>query len=305
MPSNRYERQISLFGSNGQARLVETKVAVIGAGGTGSHVIQQLAYLGICDITIVDADSVEDSNLNRLIGARPEHAQNAVKKVFVAGEMYQSILPAARVTLVAEPFQSEAGFAAVRGADVVFGCVDEDAVRLMLNALCQAYEKPLFDLATDVVPDESGVVCGGRVHCAVEEGRCLYCDQQLDDAAIRRYFATDGELAATQKIYGVPTTALSRTGPSVVSFNGVIASLATSAFVFWRTGLGTPRSLLSYRADWGTVNYDGNAPSPNCVYCRDGVIRGLELKAGVERQFLGLGIRVASQESGSSSPRPQ
>ena len=45
------------------------KVAVVGVGGLGSHVIQQLSYLGVKDFTIIEFDIVSKNNTNRLIGA--------------------------------------------------------------------------------------------------------------------------------------------------------------------------------------------------------------------------------------------
>ncbi|MCJ7604711.1 MAG: ThiF family adenylyltransferase, partial [Dehalococcoidales bacterium] len=65
----RYDRQILIhgFGEEGQARLKETTVFLAGAGGLGSPAAIYLAAAGIGHIRIVDADSVDISNLNRQI----------------------------------------------------------------------------------------------------------------------------------------------------------------------------------------------------------------------------------------------
>ena len=69
MDERRFSRNIALFGVDGQHKISKTKVAIVGLGGIGSHVAQQLAYLGILDYTLIDDDTVSRSSLNRVIGA--------------------------------------------------------------------------------------------------------------------------------------------------------------------------------------------------------------------------------------------
>ena len=65
----RYSRNILLpeIGGKGQQKLFNSKVLVVGAGGLGSPVIMYLAALGVGNITIIDHDKVELSNLQRQI----------------------------------------------------------------------------------------------------------------------------------------------------------------------------------------------------------------------------------------------
>jgi molybdopterin-synthase adenylyltransferase len=67
--SDEYDRQVRAFGAGGQQQLQELHVAIIGLGGTGSIVAQQLAHLGVARFTLVDPDTVEPTNLNRLANA--------------------------------------------------------------------------------------------------------------------------------------------------------------------------------------------------------------------------------------------
>ncbi|MFP5327656.1 MAG: ThiF family adenylyltransferase, partial [Acidimicrobiia bacterium] len=66
---DRAARQVLLWGAQGQRRIRDARVVVVGAGGTGSHVVTQLAHLGVGHLVIIDHDVVERSNLSRLIGA--------------------------------------------------------------------------------------------------------------------------------------------------------------------------------------------------------------------------------------------
>lgn len=60
-----------MFGARGQAVLREMAVAVVGAGGGGSLLVQMLGHLGIGRIVVIDYDVVDETNLSRIVGAGP------------------------------------------------------------------------------------------------------------------------------------------------------------------------------------------------------------------------------------------
>ena len=68
MSKERFSRQ-SFLGPDSEARIARCTVGVAGLGGGGSHIIQQLAHIGFQRFVTYDGDVVEDSNLNRLVGA--------------------------------------------------------------------------------------------------------------------------------------------------------------------------------------------------------------------------------------------
>src|SRR6266487_2647066 len=122
--AERYSRNELLFGKAGQERLASTRVAIVGVGGLGSHVSQQLAYAGVQSLTLVDPDKVELSNLNRLVGAVPGDV--GVEKVNVIRRSVSSVNPDADVSTYADVLNGDTTGAAVAEVDVVFGCVDRD-----------------------------------------------------------------------------------------------------------------------------------------------------------------------------------
>src|SRR5438132_32011 len=67
--TKRFDRQVRAPGPTGQARLRALRVAIVGLGGTGSQVVQQLAHLGVRSFVLIEDDRVEESNLPRLAGA--------------------------------------------------------------------------------------------------------------------------------------------------------------------------------------------------------------------------------------------
>ena len=142
-----FDRQLPWFTEDGQRTIGRLRVAVIGAGGTGSHVVQQLAYLGIRDFVVVDHDAADRTSLNRLVTATAEDVGE--QKVSLAHRLIKAIAPDATVTGLTANIQTAKVLDELKGVDVIFGCVDNDGARVILNELSRAYCIPYFDLAWD------------------------------------------------------------------------------------------------------------------------------------------------------------
>ena len=276
--ANRFERQVAWFGLPGQDKLRESSVAVVGFGGLGSHVVQQLAFLGVGHLSIVDPETVELSNLNRLIGASPSDVGQ--RKVDVAARLVNTIDPSINVLCVAQGLPQAEAYDSVKAAGIVFGCVDHDGPRLLLTELCAAYEQPYFDLATEIVPGSPGVY-GGRMVYSHGGNGCLSCLNELSLAEAGKYFLDGAARVEESRLYGVPAADLGESGPSVVSLNGTVASLAVTEFMVFVTGLRQPRGLLRYYGHLLKVTVSSDPPSPDCFYCKS--VYGLKERAGVER----------------------
>lgn len=258
----RYARHVGLFGAEGQQRISGATVAVIGVGGVGAHVVQQLAYLGVLRFLLVDGDTVSMSNLNRLVGATEQDL--GTPKVDVAARMVAAVEPRATVSAAGRHLNVDEPPEGLDGVDVVFGCVDSDVVRLDLVRHASAYARPYIDIASDVAP---GGEFGGRVVFAKDGERCLSCLGELDQHVLARAQMTDEQRAADDEIYGIDRDALADTGPSVVSVNGVVASLAVTELLVWITGLREPHGYLNYRGDRGTVGARADPGRSYCHYC--------------------------------------
>lgn len=267
MSDDRYDRQIRLFGREGQERLEAIRVAIVGLGGLGSHVAQQLAYLGIRRYALIDHDVTTETNLNRLIGANELDVQARRTKVEIAERHIRFILPEAEVEAVPKPFITEQGYAALRDADVVVGCMDADASRAILNEFCQAYEISYMDIATDT-GGEGETWFGGRILYSAGGELCLRCMDVLDQEAVDRALSTEAQERDRDQIYGVPRKALGGTGPAVVSLNGVLASVAVTELTAEITRLRRAHRYLEYRGDLGVLRTTGDAPQKDCWYCK-------------------------------------
>jgi molybdopterin-synthase adenylyltransferase len=268
MDHERFDRQIRLFGRAGQERIADSYVTIAGAGGTGGHAGQQLAFLGVRKFGIIDADHATRSSRNRLIGIRPEDVVAKTPKVTIAERMICAIEPDAEITVVRDSFVSKAGAAELAKATAIFGCIDRDGARLLLNEFACAYDKPYFDVATDTEMEGGRVSFGGRLMVRTGNDACLYCMDLLDRQAVRRDLSSPERREEEDKMYGVRRDALGETGPSVVSLNGIIASIAVTEFMIFKTGVPRlPKRLLRYDGVRGIVNEPKEPPRPDCPYC--------------------------------------
>ncbi|MGH9921780.1 MAG: HesA/MoeB/ThiF family protein [Nitrososphaerales archaeon] len=224
-----HARQILAFGKEGQEKIRNTKVAIVGVGGMGSHVAQQLAYLGVRNFVIIDPDCVEDTNLNRLIGATPQDIKKP--KVDVIKRMISQIT---NNEVVVNPLQKDVrnndAFDALKGSDVIFGCVDNDGPRLILNELAISYLIPYIDCGSGInVEDGKVVEAGGQVMVVRPNGPCLLCADMINQKEASENLQPE-TVKENQKRVGYVSNA-NVPAPSVVSLNGVIASVAVTEFI--------------------------------------------------------------------------
>ena len=264
--SQRYDRNVRFFGRSGQDALGAAIVAVVGVGGLGTHVVQQLSLLGVGKLVLIDSEEVDETNSNRYVGLRHDDPVPGTLKVDLGDRLAGEINPEVEVVCVADSLRSQSAFDAIIQSDYVFGCLDNDGARLILNELCSAYAKPYFDLASDIV--EEGTKYGGRL-CVIRDGTgCLVCFNELDLQTAQIDLMSDEQRKDHTDIYGIPLEALGNAGPSVVSFNGVIASLGVTEFMLAATGMPRqPRKILRYRGERGIVTVVNEDPASDCHYC--------------------------------------
>jgi molybdopterin/thiamine biosynthesis adenylyltransferase len=233
-PSTAYLRQLPWFTGEGQQRLGRLRAGVVGLGGIGSQIVQNLTYLGVRDFVLVDDDDADDTNMNRLVTATA--ADLATPKPILARRLIRSVVPEAQVRVIAHKLQSSEALDALKGMDVLFGCVDNDGARLILNELALAYGVPLFDSAVAIEARDGNVAAaGGRVAVVVRGGPCLVCMGEIDrhEAA---FFLGSTEQQADQRARGY-VQGLGVEAPSVVSLNAVAAGVAVNEFAVFASGV--------------------------------------------------------------------
>ncbi len=141
--SPQFNRQVLAFGVEGQRILQSLKIAIVGVGGIGSLVAEQLARAGVCDLILVDPDRVELSNVSRLFGATQDEVGQL--KVDVVGAHVRG-LGVSKLEMLADSALRQDVLFRLRDRDVVLGCVDNDRTRGILNRFSHQYLIPFVDL---------------------------------------------------------------------------------------------------------------------------------------------------------------
>lgn len=264
----RFDRQVRAFGREGQAVVKSLKVAIVGLGGTGSVAAQQLAYLGVGSFVLVDADTVEESNLNRVVGARKESIGKP--KTEVAAAAIHEVEPKIRVNILTASVISESGLRLLRGTDAIFICTDSHSSRAFLNELAYQYLIPAFDIGTSINAADGRVTAiTGRTQMLAPGLPCLLCGNALDSRAIREELMTPEQRAADPYFNsgGVHQ-------PAVISLNSTMVSLAVTMFLSAFVGIPGKARWQSYDAIAGTVRVLGMALNPECHVCGSAGIVG-------------------------------
>lgn len=239
-----------------QAALARPTVGIAGAGGHGAQLLQTLVSLGAGatgGIVCVDPDVVEVSNLPRLPYATAKDVGRL--KVAVAADYVRRTQPGTPFVACTCAVAAPAARQQLAGCDVLFGCGDNDGVRLVLNDLAVRHGIPLIDLGADIRSSADKVEAGGQVRVVVPGATaCLACSGAIDVAqAALDVLDPDARALYAQRGYvldgdGGPT-------PSVALLNSLVAQFAATAFlalagsgplarwdyahIDWRTGQST------------------------------------------------------------------
>lgn len=193
----RYSRHILLdeIGIEGQNALLQAHVLIVGAGGLGSPAALYLGSAGVGQLTVVDPDTVELSNLQRQIA----HTQARVgqHKVNSLAQAVAAINPEVRVHTHAQRADEAWLNDAVTQADVVLDCTDNYATRQAINRACVQHLKPLVSGAAIRMDAQVSVYDARQSGSA-----CYACVFPPHEAANEAQCATMGVLAPLVGIVG-------------------------------------------------------------------------------------------------------
>ncbi|UCG68028.1 MAG: ThiF family adenylyltransferase [Thermoplasmata archaeon] len=142
----------------------KSKVLVVGAGAIGNEVCKDLVLSGYRRISIVDMDEIERSNLNRCLFFSDLDADKKRKKAEVVAEKLKALDENAEISFYTKKIQ-ELPENFIPSHDIVFGCLDNIAARLHVNAFCYHHKIPYLDGATDGFIGKVQVVLAPRTPC--------------------------------------------------------------------------------------------------------------------------------------------
>ena len=257
---DRYSRLKSLsdFGLDVDFNLLSSKsVLIVGVGGVGSITAEMLARCGLGTLALIDFDTVERVNLNRLLYTE---AHIGRPKVDVMREYLNVInsdvsVEAFHTDLCSEDFENEL-HRLLSSYDLAISCLDNLPARLYLNSKCVEYNLPYVDTGAT----RSGL--GGYVHLVIPfKTACYVCT---------------GSMELSERKKGLDCTA------SLPSTIAIIASLATEITLKYLLNFGKIPDYISFNALTDQYIITRMRRDPNCYVCGEKRITEEEQKASLE-----------------------
>lgn len=273
--ADRYDRSIRLLTQEGQDAITESHVVLVGCGGIGSLVAQQLARLGVTAFTLVDPDVVEETNLPRLVGAFDTDVGR--EKVGVIRETIQKTNPEADVRTVADEIENQAGVLA-RG-DVVIGAVDWLTTRMFLNEQAVRLETPYIDVGAviDVNAGEDVTTMEAYIQfIRPGENACFECLDRVDLNRVRKERLMRQGVGDEGVRRGYLNASDREPEPAIITLNGVAVSLAAEQFIKHVTMFDEPADFLRYDALANEVSRLSTSRRADCLVCGDEGLLGMD-----------------------------
>jgi molybdopterin/thiamine biosynthesis adenylyltransferase/proteasome lid subunit RPN8/RPN11 len=265
-----FDRSVRAFGSSIQGTLNNLRVAVVGCGGTGSSTAEQLVRLGIRNIMLIDADSLTESNVTRVYGSTPDKVGQPKVEV-LQGHLFK-IAPdllcrAIKGMITFERFARE-----LTAVDLVFGCTDDNAGRLVLSRLSTYLMEPLIDIGVLLSSDSAGRLTGidGRVTVLSPGNACLVCRDRIDVARAAAELMRPEERRRLENEGYAP--ALRGAEPAVIAFTTAVAAAAVNELLERLIGYGPRPRPSEVLLRWHEREISTNVASPRVGhYCHPDV----------------------------------
>jgi molybdopterin/thiamine biosynthesis adenylyltransferase len=261
-----FDRNVRAFGPAVQNTLRDLTVGLVGCGGTGSAVAEQLVRLGVRRFVLLDPDTLTESNLTRVYGSQATDIGQ--QKVEICARNLRGIAPDVACETVPAMLTTSSAAKRLIHCDVVFGCTDDNAGRLVLSRMPTYLLTPVIDCGVLLSSQGEGQLTGidGRVTLVLPEHACLLCRGRIDVARASAELMTPDERVKLADEGYAP--ALGRTEPAVVTFTSLVASAAVSELLERLIGYGpTPRPteiLLRCHEREISVNQASSKPKHYC-----------------------------------------
>lgn len=243
-----YDRQVRALGLDGQNAISQAKVGIVGVGGTGSPIAEQLVRLGVSDFVLIDPDKFSSTNLTRVYGTNFASVRRSKilteYKVNLVCANLRKINPRVKVMAINQNVVLTEISRYLLDRDILFLCTDEHWGRSVVNQIAYQYLIPTINLGVRITSDH-GVISNavGSLDVLRPGKPCLWCKQFLRAERISaESLPIKDRKSRLQEGYvediDTPT-------PSVISFTSSVASSAVSIFIHTLTNFMGDRGDLS------------------------------------------------------------
>ncbi len=227
-PAAIFDRGLAVTGAGALYQMSKMRFGVVGNSGTGSLILELLLRAGAGEIDLFEFDSIDNTNLNRILYSRQVDVDAGVLKTKRMKEVVaESGLPTRVVVIDDGDIRKPEVADELRRCDVVFGCVDREWPRLILSEFAIQYLVPLIDLGTEIglTPDGTEIQSlDSRVSLVVPGNPCLPCVGVVTPEGLRLEGLSQEELDRTVALGYCRDIRLS--APAVMDLNMRAASYA-------------------------------------------------------------------------------
>ncbi|MBB5442061.1 MULTISPECIES: ThiF family adenylyltransferase [unclassified Paraburkholderia] len=224
-------RLIQTFGEGTYRTLRQLRIGVVGASGTGSIVLEQLARNCVGELVPVDPDHLERKNLNRVLNARGSDADKKRLKVERVHEAILEMDLGTKVCPLPNDISDRDTILTLGECDILFGCTDSVDGRHVLNKIASHFLIPLIDMGVRVDADGKGNVdqVTGAIHTVLPGGsslmsRGVYTQTDLNAAFMKKHEPERySEMVKAGYVKGAEVDR-----PAVISLNMLVAAYAVN-----------------------------------------------------------------------------
>lgn len=200
-PAAIFDRGLAISGAGAMYQMSRMRFGIVGISGTGSLLLELLVRAGAGTVVLFDFDTIDETNLNRILHSRRRDAVGRIRKTARAEEVIgETGLPTKVVVIEGGDILDASVADDLRGCDVLFGCVDREWPRLILSEVAYQYLVPVIDLGTEVGLAADGAELqslDARVSYVVPGNPCLSCAGLVTNEGLRLEGLSEEELERT------------------------------------------------------------------------------------------------------------
>ena len=257
------DRTIKAYGQNAVQMLSQLDIGVVGASGLGSPIIEMLARYNFKSIMICDPDIIEETNLNRLVGATRDSI--GMNKAEFDSDYVKRINPDVSVSAFAKSFYDEDVQKRFAHLDIIMGCLDSEA-RFSINRMALANLIPYFDMGAGVVRKGDKVEFKGGQIYSIVPGRsvCLECSGAYNGLK-KNFWSLEKKDRERRQGYFEDSQVVT---PLVSDLDFVIAGIGCHEMLSYVWGFSSDDNFKVY-CDMAQHGFLASASSSKgCIYCR-------------------------------------
>jgi hypothetical protein len=259
------DRQLRVLGKRNQDELESLDIGIVGLGGTGSSVAEQLVRMGITKLRLVDHDLFEPSNWSRLYGSSWKDIARNRPKVALVSSYLKKINPKISCKSIEKSVMTKEVLHNLSNCDIIFSCLDRHGPRAVLNELSYQCFIPVIDVGVGLTRNNDGMLGGSIRATIIGPGLpCLLCQEIVRPEMITAENLSPQEYASRRAEGYVNER--EQNAPSVVSYTTLAGSLGLIIFLDFISGnsCGSFSTLLFDLSSKETMKLRSDV-KPDCV----------------------------------------